>query len=117
MIMDRSIVGRLNFSDQGMPVPPEYLCRAESLFAETEWFWDVDKDKAYVFESHAVAETHARQHREAGVKFCFPLVLENPETARPEPEPTPARPPRNVVRMPKLTPQQVFEMNERRHLA
>jgi hypothetical protein len=115
----RGTVQRWEYSETA---PPKlwHRTRNEALFALDEWTWTEDREKAYVFKTYEEAEEHAKALTAAGVQHVIPFVHSADEAllrerhARHERRlattmaSIPSRPP---------TPQEVFEREERRHLA
>lgn len=85
----KGMICRYAFDEGGHPLR-EYLCRDEALFAECEWSWSREAERAYHFPSFHEAGEARPQHAcqdakgEAYLLFALPVTEPGPE-AEPEP--------------------------------
>ncbi len=113
MIQTRSIVTR--FNPEGFLKPGQYLRRIEALFSADEWVWSESRIEAHVFDTREEAEqaAEARPYRlEEGGREMVPWAIVVGSSSTAEEDRPPAR-----GRWTRPTASEVFEQNERRHLA
>ena len=118
MSQDRAIIGRFHFSEEGIILPPEYLCFEPALLAAVEWYWSEERAKALVFAHHGEADRRADELRKETGKSCFALVLGSGQLAEERKRRHESRDgamEASVARH-RVSPQEAYAELERRHL-